>query len=635
MKWFRKIGKEKEQEQEILQIEEKKQEQEIDFTDSMFEDIAEMKLRLENIKSEEEIYEELKSLIDSFEKYIEKSSEIIEERKIEDKLRRINESNIILKLETSPQIPQSLKDRANQELTIEEYYKNIKSVYEVKYKRATQSILMKKAEKFNGDMDKLLFGQVDFDTISTIDVAELKTYYGILKQKNEEFTGIMQNKYVEKLIEMQYKINIIDIIKSKCCFPNGSLKEDIRKLVKESQTSKSKQAIWARLFINGIENLVGRANNSYVQYLKRDIPKINLKDNTEEILNEFIIDTYVKGIAQIHIDKKEEKKRQEAQEKEEQEKLEREQEEKEKQDRLKREQEEKQKELEKMAKISESEIEEKIKELDDDKFDIVTSYNSIMDFQLKVAEAKGLINDRNILAIDDIQIIRLERRRIPLIFARLKEEISNYEIYTDIDNSSDNVYVVTSKSNTYNFNGNTDYTNNYEDYVKYITATNEFISTYLICSNKNRYITRVSYGLNKYNGSMYFYKGREEEVKEDIKNLVKQYKDENNKNSKKVKFYIEVPYRRTIIPILEELQQNKIEFVIPPTDKDTKMNEPTVRIYMDRSDLERYKENVHGNISTSDKGIVKIGEEKINIDEILIEGCEFSFLKNKEKEEKQ
>ena len=65
------------------------------------------------------------------------------------------------------------------------------------------------------------------------------------------------------------------------------------------------------------------------------------------------------------------------------------------------------------------------------------------------------------------------------------------------------------------------------------------------------------------------------------------------------------------------------------------MNEPTVKIYMDRSDLEKYRENVHKNISTIDKGIVKIGEEEIHIDEILIEGCEFPSLKNKPKEQKQ
>lgn len=609
MKWFRKIGKE--QEQETLQIEDK--ERELDFTDSMFSDIAEMKLGLENIKSEQEIYEELKALIDSFEKYIEKSSEIIEERKIEDKLRRINESNIILKLETSPEIPQSLQDRANQELTVEEYYKNIKAVYKVKYKRATQSILMKKAEKFNGDMDKLLFDQVvDFRTISSSDVEELKTYYKILKQKNEEFTGIMQNKYIEKLIELQYKINIIDIIRTRYSFPNHqSLTWDIKELVKESQTSKSKQAIWARLFINGVENLIGRANNNYIQDLKRDISKINLKDNREEILNEDIIYKYISGMAKTIQDKGIEKTQREAQEKEEQ-------------NRLKREE-----ELKKLAKMSEGEIEERIKELDDEKFDIGTSYNSIVGYQLEIAKAKGLVNARNILAIDDIKITRVKRRRLPLIFANLKEQTCNCEIYTDIDDSKDNVYIVTPKASGYDLNKDADFENREEDaYVRSIKATNEFINTYLICANKDKYVTKKDDGL------MYFFADWEEKVRKDIKSLVKQYKDENDENSKKVKFYIEVPYRRTIIPILEELQQNKIEFVIPPTDKDTKMNEPTVIIYIDRSDLERYKENVHSNISTLDKGIVKIGEEKINIDEILIEGCEFPFLKEKEKEEK-
>lgn len=582
----------------------------------MFSDIAEMKLGLENIKSEQEIYEELKALIDSFEKYIEKSSEIIEERKIEDKLRRINESNIILKLETSPEIPQSLQDRANQELTVEEYYKNIKAVYEVKYKRATQSILMKKAEKFNGDMDKLLFGQVDFDTIRSINVSELKTYYEILKQKNEVFTGIMQNKYVEKLIELQYKISIINIIRTRYCFPSCSLTQDIKELVKESQTSKSKQAIWARLFINSVENIIGRANNDYIQNLKRNIPKINLKDNREEILNKELIGTYVDAMVQIQKDKNYKKEEQKAQEEVEQNRLKEEQKQKERQE-----------ELEKLVGISESEIEERIKELDDDKFDIVTSYNNIMDFQLKVAEAKKLINDRNILAIDDIKITRVKRRRLPLIFANLKEQTCNCEIYTDIDNSIDNVYVVTPKAIKENLNGDA-YFRYTEDNYGCIKATNEFINTYLKCANKSKYITKID------NDTMYFNCYKEKKVEQDIKELVKQYKDENDENSKKVKFYIEVPYRRTIIPILEELQQNKIEFVIPPTDKDTKMNEPTVRIYIDRSDLERYKENVHSNISTLDKGIVKIGEEKLNIDEILIEGCEFPFLKEKEKEEK-
>ena len=93
-----------------------------------------------------------------------------------------------------------------------------------------------------------------------------------------------------------------------------------------------------------------------------------------------------------------------------------------------------------------------------------------------------------------------------------------------------------------------------------------------------------------------------------------------------------MPYRRTIIPVLEELNKNNIEFTIPPTDKNTKMNNPTVKIYMNREDLERYKEQVHTNISNSEKGMVRIGGEKIDIGELLVDGCEFEFLRNNDQE---
>lgn len=204
MKLFRILKKE--EKQDIPEIEQK--EESIDFTDSMFSDIEKMKLKLENIKSELEIYEELKSLINGFEKYIEKSSEVIEERKIEEQLRSINESNIILNLETEPVTPQSTKDRVKQELTIADYYKNIKAVYDAKYKKAMQKIYMGKVEKFNSYIDKVLIGENN-KKITDQDIGEIKIYFGILIQKKEEFVGIMQNRYIEKLIELEYRINIM------------------------------------------------------------------------------------------------------------------------------------------------------------------------------------------------------------------------------------------------------------------------------------------------------------------------------------------------------------------------------------------------------------------------------------------
>lgn len=215
MKLFRILKKE--EKQDIPQIEQK--EENIDFTDSMFSDIEEMKLKLENIKSELEIYEELKSLINGFEKYIEKSSEVIEERKIEEQLRSINESNIILNLETEPVTPQSTKDRVKQELTIEDYYKNIKAVYDAKYKKAMQKIYMEKVEKFNSYIDKVLIGENN-KKITEQDIGEIKIYFGILKQKKEEFVGIMQNRYIEKLIELEYRINIMILKQYNCAWRN-------------------------------------------------------------------------------------------------------------------------------------------------------------------------------------------------------------------------------------------------------------------------------------------------------------------------------------------------------------------------------------------------------------------------------
>lgn len=377
----------------------------------------------------------------------------------------------------------------------------------------------------------------------------------------------------------------------------------IDEFIKMSKSTQAKQIIWSRLFMEGIKNLIEKANSTnYTQELQKQLEQINLKDNKEEILNERIIHYYIAALQEMQYNKEKEIEEKQEQQKQEQRKQ------------------EKKLKLEQYKNLTSDEIEEKIKKLDDDKFDIVTSYENIMEYQLKVAKAKGLINERNILETDDIKITRVERKRIPFIFGKLKDQICNFEIYTDVDNSNDNVYIVTPKNNKSELKENLCINNGYNGQPMMINVTDEFINTYLLCANKGKEIIKAN------DGKIYFWFYNENTVIEDIKKLLNQYKKENYENAKKVKFYIEIPYRRTIIPILEELQQNKIEFTIPPTDGETKMNIPTVKIYMDRSDLERYKEKVHSKISTIEKGIVKIGEEEINIDQILIEGCDFKFL---------
>ena len=616
MKWFRFLKKDRELE-ERNQIEEVNDES-IDFTDTMFSDIAEMKLKLENIKSEQEIYESLQSLIEDFEKYIEKSSELMEERKINEKLQRINESNIILEINPNIEIPQSVKDRVNKELTIDDYYTNIKAVYDVKYKKATQAILTRKLEKFNNDMDKLIF---DWNKLNTINLEELKTYFEILKAKKEEFTGIMQNKYIERLIEVEYKIEMIRII---VLIKRSHYNREYvtNEFESKAKITGGKQIIWSRLFIKGIQDFIEKSSSDYSKGLKEELEKINLKDKKEEILNSGLVSKYIDAI--INMQKDEERMQEEEKtriKKEEEDKAKKEQEEKQRQ--------ELEQELEQFKDLTPKEIEDKIEELDEDAFDIVTSYKNIIDYQIKVAMAKGLVDESNILKIDDIKLQRIERKEIPIVLENLSDVICNCEIYTDVDDSKEGIYVVTPKNEKSDLSKrqSVDWIRFMDDSYNLVSyeGTEDFISIFAKYTEKNkniciddRYIK--CYPINR------------KLIETEIKRVKEQWEEENKDNVNKIKFYIEIPYRRTIIPLLEELNQSDIEFTIPPTDRDTKMNDPTVRIYMDRKDLKKYKEEVHNKISNIDKGIVKIGEEDIDIGELLIDGCNFPFLESKNKE---
>ena len=157
----------------------------------------------------------------------------------------------------------------------------------------------------------------------------------------------------------------------------------------------------------------------------------------------------------------------------------------------------------------------------------------------------------------------------------------------------------------------------------------KIFSWFFLRYNKDPYISIDRYSAIR----SYFSKS----TMDDIKEIIKTYKENNEKNIEKIKFYIEIPYRRTIIPIIEELNSKDLEFTIPPiyNDDETKMNEPVIRIYMDRNDLNKYKEEVHNKISTPEKGIIKIGEEKLNLTELLTKGCDFDFLEEKEEKKER
>lgn len=248
--------------------------EEIDFTDQIFTEIVEMKLKIENIKSEVEIYNELKELIKIFEEYIEKIKEVQEEKEIEDKLAKVNETNIILELgeNKSSTIPESVINKAKTELEIEEYYKNLKTIYDLKYGRASQKILMEKLEKFNSNIESLLIGNIEGE--DKISLNEIETYYNILLQKKEEFNGIMQNKYIEKLIELEYRIGILKMIDSRRFDDDDEI---ISIFLEKFKGKKARQMISSRLFIESIEMLRNEYISIKEKYKNKDMELSELK----------------------------------------------------------------------------------------------------------------------------------------------------------------------------------------------------------------------------------------------------------------------------------------------------------------------------------------------------------------------
>lgn len=99
---------------------------------------------------------------------------------------------------------------------------------------------------------------------------------------------------------------------------------------------------------------------------------------------------------------------------------------------------------------------------------------------------------------------------------------------------------------------------------------------------------------------------------------------------KNVKFYIELPYLRPIIPILELLQKNGIEYYIPPINEKTRKTEPTVKIFIDRENYDKYMEEIHKQISNADLGIISVHIEK-SFANIMLEGTDSPYI-DEEKE---
>lgn len=287
-------------------------------------------------------------------------------------------------------------------------------------------------------------------------------------------------------------------------------------------------------------------------------------------------------------------------------------------------------EEEKYKALTEEEQRQHIKEIDDNNFDITSTYKKILEYEEVVARIRGLLNKKESMQIEDMRIDRIEEDMYEYI-VRLRKSGARFEVFPNIDEKSKRNTMV-ARVEGINLEGIriTTYTPTNKNNVSTVKFGIPFIR-FMQDRKLDEYTTfseelQIIYP-NQYIGSNGRNKKRTE-IEETIE-LIK--KEKSGIQVNEVKFYIEMSYLRPMIPILEKLKSEGIEYYIVPIDNETLKKEPTKKIYMNREDLQKYKEKVHTQISNGEKGIITIGAEDMDEAKLMIGDAE-KFLDENEKE---
>ena len=83
--------------------------------------------------------------------------------------------------------------------------------------------------------------------------------------------------------------------------------------------------------------------------------------------------------------------------------------------------------------LTQEEVRKYIKELDDRKFDVTTSYKDIRNFEDQLLQAKGLVNDKNLMRTEDIETVRIRKNEWYRIRKNAEEKGIHYSIYPEVD----------------------------------------------------------------------------------------------------------------------------------------------------------------------------------------------------------
>lgn len=524
---------------------------------------------------------------------------------------------------------------------INELYQEIRSDFNQFSKVSEEKFLLSEVRIIYKELNKMFCGEENSEKeINSNKIFELEDKLNVLDGRKKEFDGLKQQQYIQAIINAKYRL--------RCC----KMMADNLRINEFASAPEVERIFYANIFAEDIKNMGSMIDRIKFKYELKDL-QISLEEqekNIDKIINQignayaeererlitdvfdedYIIRLYVKTMKVLRdkitfLDKDTEKLKQEIEEKNMQEEAE------------KKRQEELEKERETYKGLTEEQQKEKIEQIDESNFDPIQNYKNILSYELDVANEKGLLTDRSLLKTEGSIVIRVDKSKLYSMMMELKKQNIQFGILTD-EEQSNNLLILPSGIDWNEIEKNIPKEINTEIYTSRDIKGKVGLGFIYLCNFiEKKYFDKIKIGING-SGKLY-YDDAVYYIEDAKKNFYKLYKKIEQIASEKhdikdIKFYLEIPYKRPICPILEQLKEAGIEYYLLPADEVTKKEKMTKKIYIDRKNLEKYKEKIHGEISNQEKGQVTLGLENVNLKDWIFEGTDVPFVKEIE-EKKQ
>lgn len=518
---------------------------------------------------------------------------------------------------------------------INELYDEIKREFSQFSKVSEEKFLLSEVRFIYKELTKIFYGEENSEQeINKRYINELEDKLNILDDRKKEFDGLKQQQYIQDIINAKYRL--------RCC----KMMSGILSINAFATAPEVERIFYANIFAEDIKKMGSMINRIKFKYSLKEL-EISLEEHEEKIdkiINQignayteererlitdvfdedYIMRLYVETMKVLRdkitfLDRDTEKLKQEIEEKQRQEEAD------------KQRKEELEKERATYKGLTEEQQKEKIEQIDESNFDPIQNYKNILSYELDVANEKGLLTDRSLLKTEGSIVIRVDKSKLYSMMMELKKQNIQFGILTD-EEQSNNFLILPSGIDW----------NEIEKSLpkKVVLAGERSINTcegkaglgfiYLYNQLRQKNIQNVQLGINSH-GELYYavYDYSLDEAKEKFYEVYKKVEQiaSEEKDVKDIKFYLEIPYKRPICPILEQLKQAGIEYYLLSDDEVTRKEKMTKKIYIDRKNLEKYREKIHSQISNQEKGKVIIGLENVNLKDWAFEGTDVPFIK--------